>query len=172
MKYVASWNNLALATLGSCYNGASLGRYSALTETNNSSPLTVCCFHFIQSHCFQVLIEFCTLEASCFKIVWLPDCSIRQLCTKDVILGMVPVERQATNLRFDHIYASKECAKLSRIKSYMQSNRNVINIWQMFNVGTDEITAKPYIQNKKFISMNLLQMSCVITYRVPHLDLI
>ena len=75
LKNVASWNYLTLATLGSCYNGASLGRYSALTETNNSSPLTVCCFHFIQSHCFQVLIEFCTLEAS-FKIVWLPDCSI------------------------------------------------------------------------------------------------
>ena len=36
-----------------------------------------------------------------------------------------------------------------------------INIWQMFNVGTDTITAKPYIQ-KKFISMNLLQM-CKIT---------
>ena len=167
MKYVASWNNLALATLGSCYNGASLGRYSALTETNNSSPLTVCCFHFIQSHCFQVLIEFCTLEASCFKIVWLPDCSIMQLCTKDVILGMVPVERQATNLRFDHIYASKECAKLSRIKSYMQSNRNAalpshqyltnVQCWNRHNYSQ---TIHP---KQKFISMNLLQMSFVIT---------
>ena len=34
---------------------------------------------------------------------------------------------------------------------------NLINIWQMFNVGTDAITAKPHIQNK-FISMNLLQV--------------
>ena len=35
----------------------------------------------------------------------------------------------------------------SRISSSLNC-ANLINIWQTFNVGTDAITAKPYIQNK------------------------
>ena len=32
------------------------------------------------------------------------------------------------------------------------ATKNLINIWQMFNVATDAITAKPYIQQKVYFN--------------------
>jgi hypothetical protein len=39
----------------------------------------------------------------------------------------------------------------------------ILIIQKMFNLETDDLALKPYIPQKKNTSMNLLQMSCVIT---------
>ena len=45
----------------------------------------------------------------------------------------------------------------------MKRNRYLINNPRMFNGVIFDLAEKPYIPQKKFTSMNLLQMSCVMT---------
>ena len=48
-------------------------------------------------------------------------------------------------------------------KMYKALLCNLINNQRMFNLEIDDLAEKPYIPQKKNTSMNLLQMTCVIT---------